>query len=142
MIIVLLYILGFGFNLIASGIGICLLFVTAACELFFIFSLIRLFLSKKVKGTLTRIGPKEKWHFDTAFYDVGGREIANIFPCEMTMRDKFYKKDKEVNLRLGISGKCVYDLNAALTIIVGNILFGGGCLFFIIVFGDMFGHFR
>lgn len=138
VIIVLLYILGFGLNLIASGIGVCLLFVTAACELFFLFSLVRLLLSKKVRGTFTRIDKKEKWRFDTAFYDVGGREISNIFPCEMTMRDRFYKKDKEISLRLGIGGKCVYDLNAALCIIFGNVLFGAACLFFVFIIDEIF----
>lgn len=130
VLIVLLYILGFGLNLIASGIGVCLAVVTLLCEVFFLLSLVRLLLSKKVTGTFTHIGKKEKWRFDTAFYDINGSELPNIFPCEMTMRDKFYKKDKTVKLRLGIGGKCVYDLNAVLTIIFGNVLFGLASVFF------------
>ncbi len=129
--IVLLYILGFGLNLIASGIVVCLAAGTVLCEVFFLFSLIRLLLSKKVSGIFTRIGRKDKWRFDTAFYDVGGQEIANIFPCEMTMRDRFYRKGKEIRLRLGIGGKCVYDMNAVLTIVFGNVLFGLSSWFFI-----------
>ena len=138
--IVLLYILGFGLNLIASGIAVCLVAATVMCEAFFIFSLIRLLLSKKVSGTFTRIGKKEKWRFDTAFYDVSGSEIPNIFPCEMTMRDKFYKKDKEITLRLGIGRKCVYDINAILTIIFGNVLFGLSSWFFIWGIFELYEH--
>lgn len=138
--IVLLYILGFGLNLIASGIAVCLVVVTVLCEMFFLFSLIRLLLSKKVSGVFTRIGRKEKWRFETAFYDISGKEIPNIFPCEMTMRDKFYKKDKEIKLRLGIGGKCVYDMNAMLTIIFGNILFGLSSWFFIWGAQELFLH--
>ena len=131
VVIVLLYILGFGLNLIAAGIVVCLAAATVLCEVFFLFSLVRLLLSKKVRGMYTRIGKKKKWRFDTAFYDVGGEEIANIFPCEMAMRDKFYKKDREITLRLGIGGKCVYDMNAVLTIVFGNLLFGLSSWFFI-----------
>ncbi|MCR4779810.1 MAG: hypothetical protein K5876_01800 [Ruminiclostridium sp.] len=139
VIIVLLYILGFGLNLIASGIGVCLMAVTLLCELFFIFCLVRLFMSKKVRGVYKRIGRKERGRFDTAFYEVDGRELPNIFPCEMAMRDKFYKKDKEITLRLGAGGKCVYDLNAVLSIVIGAFLFGLGCLFWTVIFEKFFG---
>lgn len=138
VIIVLLYILGFGFNLIASGIGVCLIAATVLCEVFFVFCLIRLFLSKKVRGTFIRIGRKEKGHFDTAFYNVDGRELPNIFPSEMAMKDKFYKKNKEVTLRLGVGKKCVYDLNAVLTIVCGTLLFGMACLFIVIIYEEFF----
>ena len=137
VIIVLLYILGFGFNLIASGIGVCLIAATVLCEIFFIFCLVRLLLSKKVRGTFVRIGRKEKGHFDTAFYMIDGRELPNIFPSEMAMKDKFYKENKEVTLRLGIGKKCVYDLNAVLTIVCGTVLFGAGCLFILFIYNNL-----
>ncbi len=140
VLIVLLYILGFGLNLIASGIVVCLVAATVLCEAFFLFSLVRLLLSKKVTARFVRIAKREKWRFDTAFYEVGEQEIPNIFPCEMTMRDKFYKKDKEIKLRLGIGRKCVYDMNAVLTIVFGNILFGLSSWFFIWGAFVLFGH--
>lgn len=142
MLIVLFYILGFGLNAIASGVVVGLMVTTVMCEVFFAFSLIRLLLSKKVSGVFTRIGKKEKWRFDTAFYEVDGAEIPNIFPCEMTMRDKFYKKDKEIKLRKGIGGKCVYDMNATLTIIFGNVLFGVSSWLFIWGAMLLFGYIR
>jgi len=138
VIIILLYILGFGFNLIASGIGVCLVAATVLCELFFIVFFVRLLLSKKVTGSFLRIDRLEKGRFDTAFYDVNGEEKACMFPCEMTMRDKFYKKDKPVTLLLDIRRKRVYDGNATLTIIFGTLLFGSASWFFIWGISELF----
>ena len=142
VIIILLYILGFGFNLIASGIGVCLVAVTVLCLLFFVVFFVRLLLSKKVTGTFIRIDRLEKGHFDTAFYDVDGTEKACMFPCEMAMRDKFYKKDKPVKLLLDVRGKRVYDKNATLTILFGTLLFGSASVFFMWGISELFRQFN
>ena len=52
-------------------------------------------------------------------YETEKGELPNIFPAEFVMRDKIYKPEKTVRLRIDRRGKFVFDRNARLTILFG-----------------------
>lgn len=122
IIVILLLILGIGFDVIISGVLILLLIITAASELFFVYFGIRILFSRRFSGSFVRIDKPEKSRFDVAFYGTESGELPNVFPAEFVMRDKIYKPDKTVSLRLDAGKKYVYDRNARLTIGFGLLL--------------------
>ncbi len=132
VIIILLFILGIGFDVISFGIAIVLMLMTAATELFFLYYFIRLLLSKRREGEFVRIDRPEGGKFDRAYYLISEGELPNVFPCEFVMRDKLYKKGKRVKLRIDAGKKRVFDRNAFTTIVLGTLL---GLLGFMFVLG-------
>ena len=72
--------------------------------------------------------------FEYAVYSIDGGEYGNIFPAEMVLREKLYKPETPVKLRL-YRKKSVFDRNAALTTAIGlpvslliTAAFGGGLM--------------
>ena len=57
-------------------------------------------------------------HFEAAVYLIDGTEHTNAFPAEFVMRDRIYKPDRTVKLRLARDGR-VFDMNAAATVFLG-----------------------
>ena len=134
VVILLLWILGIDINVIISGVVIILFAAAVLTHLFFLVSVIGLIASKKREAYFSRFDRRGKAKWETAFYEVGDTELPNIFPCEVVMRDKLYRPDRKVKVRLSFSGKVVYDRNAVATIIFGNILCIPLTGFFVFVF--------
>lgn len=65
----------------------------------------------------------EERRFAVAVYSIGGEEVANLFPCEMIMRDKLYIPDKEISLLYCKPRRAAIDKNALITIIAGSAVF-------------------
>ncbi len=122
VIIILLFILGFGFDIISFGIAAVILIMTGLTSLAFLYMFVRLILSKRLEGEFTRIGRQGKEKFDRAYYLTDYGEVPNVFPCEFVMRDKLYKKGRKVRLRIDRNKKHIYDRNAFITIITGTFL--------------------
>lgn len=56
--------------------------------------------------------------FDAAVYLVDGREFRNVFPAEFVLREKLYREDTDVRLRI-IRGGRAFDRNAFITVVLG-----------------------
>ena len=119
IIVLILLILGFGIDVIIFGFIVLITLATASSGLFFVYFNIRLLLSAKAEGKFTRVARPEKAKFDSAYYETEKGELPNIFPAEFVMRDKIYKPEKTVRLRIDRRGKFVFDRNARLTILFG-----------------------
>lgn len=122
VIILLLLILGFGIDTVIFGIFWVFVALTALSELFFLYCIARLIFSKKRTGRFVHIGKKKKDGYDTPFYTVegiDGEPLPNVFPAEVVMKNRIYKPDSDVKLRLDAGKKFVYDRNARITIILG-----------------------
>lgn len=122
VVIILLLCLGVQFGTIMFWFLLFISGLMALTELFFIYSVTRMLLAKKRSAVFSRIDRREGAKFDTAFYSIDGEEYPNIFPCEVVMRDKFYKTDKEVTVRFDEKKKRVFDRNAVLTCSAGVVL--------------------
>lgn len=121
LIVILLLCMGFGVVDIAMIVlalsGLAIIFIGA----FFIFSLVVLLFTKKVRGIFVEFN--DEGRFPCAVYDIGGERVKNLFPCEMVMRGKLYIPDKEIPLRYFKPRKFAIDKNALLTIIIGSAVF-------------------
>lgn len=56
--------------------------------------------------------------FEAAVYLIDGAEYRNVFPAEFVMRDKLYRSDRIVTVRLAWNSR-VFDRNALITSVVG-----------------------
>jgi len=122
VIAILLFILGFSFQVITFGVAAVILVMTGLTSLAFLYFFVRLMMSKRCEGEFTRIERRDKEKFDRAYYMTDDGELPNAFPCEFVMRDKLYRKGRKVRLRVDRSKKRVYDRNAFMTIITGTVL--------------------
>ena len=118
VIIILLLCLGVDWGMIAMGIigliglGIVLL------AIFFLVCAAALMCAERVTAVFSELRGDNR-RFDVAYYLIDGREYPNLFPGEFVMRDKFYRKDKPVRVKLLRKAGVVFDKNAMGTIYVG-----------------------
>ncbi len=56
--------------------------------------------------------------FPKAYYNANGEVYPNVFPCEMVMRNRIYKKGKNVSVWLLPKMCVVFDGNAVALVIV------------------------
>lgn len=129
VIAILLFILGFSFEVISFGVAAVILLLTGLTSLAFLYFFVRLMMSKRCEGEFTRIVRRDKEKFDRAYYMTDDGELPNAFPCEFVMRDKLYRKGRKVRLLVDRNKKRVYDRNAFITIITGTFLAIGGTMF-------------
>ena len=125
VIVVILLILGFSVGAIITGFLYVLSGLLLLSELFFAVCFVRLIAAKRVDAEFTRIDKRAGARYESAFYKTAEGEFSNIFPCEVVMRDKFYKKDKKIKVRLDRftgAGRRVMDINASVTICLGLVL--------------------
>lgn len=122
VIALICFIIGVSAEAILLGGLILLTVLLAVITVFFVINTIKLITSEACKGEFVKIDKNSGGNFDTAYYAVNGIEYPNIFPCEIILRNKIYKKNKTVNLRLNKNKKNVFDKNAIVTTITGIFL--------------------
>lgn len=122
VIAVLLFCMGAGAGTIFMLIYIALMLVSGGILVMFLTCLAALIGSHREKAVYTRTDKHPKHKFSCAYYNVCGRERANIFPCEKLM-SRMYRTDKEVTVRLSKNGETVIDGNAFICIIAGSVFF-------------------
>lgn len=112
-----------GFSLLQVGILTLLIigFLVALIGVFFAVCLAMLAFSRVRRGVFVRFD--EDLRFPCAVYRLGTEEVANMFPCEMIMRDKLYNPEKQVTLLYCKPRRKVFDKNALFTIIIGSFVF-------------------
>ena len=134
IIVIILLILGFGADVIIFGFIVLITLAAASSGLFFVYFTVRLMLSRRAKGTFTRVAKPESGTFESAYYDIGDSELPKVCPAEFVMRDRIYHTDRTVSLRLDRRGKFVYDRNARLTILFGLPLCTALCVLCLMIF--------
>lgn len=72
--------------------------------------------SARKKARFTRFD--DSGRFDSAVYEIYGMEYRNMFPAEFVMRDRLYRSDRKVSVRLTRKRR-VFDRNALITVAVG-----------------------
>lgn len=118
IIVILLLCLGADIGFIAMlGLGV-LVFLLAALFGLFLVMFVAVLASERVTGEFVEVRTREDG-FAQACYEVDGEEFLNLFPCEVVLRDKLYKKGKPVKLRLLRKKRLLFDGNAQSVIIVG-----------------------
>ena len=122
VIAALLFCMGAGAGTIFMLIYIALMIVSGGILVMFLGCLAALIGSHKERAVYTRTDKHPKHRFTCAYYNVCGKETANIFPCEKLM-SKMYRTDKEVTVRLSGDGRTVIDGNAFICIIAGSVFF-------------------
>ncbi|MCM1577517.1 MAG: hypothetical protein NC078_01795 [Ruminococcus sp.] len=72
-------------------------------------------------------GKPKRAKFDRACYIIEGREFPNAFPCEIMLRDRLYREDREVTVWLCEKQGVVFDRNAFTAALVGFFFFAAVC---------------
>lgn len=134
IIIILLALLGVDLWYIFLGIIALVALAGLFVTVFFAVSTVWLLRSERRSGVFVRFSEGKR--FDSAVYEIDGAEYGNIFPAEFVLRDRLYKPDETVSVRLSKSRRVVFDKNAVITTAVGlpmsiiiTAAFGGGLLF-------------
>ncbi|MDE5883717.1 MAG: hypothetical protein K2H29_01350 [Oscillospiraceae bacterium] len=120
VIVVLLLILGVDpMMILLGGIWIIEIFFIFMA-VFFVVSLILVFLTKKTKGEFLRIDPNEGVGTH-AVYQIQDQECNNSFPAEIMFTDKIYHTGKTVTLRQrdGKKLKLLFDNYSMIVIATG-----------------------
>ena len=89
--------------------------------LFFAFFLVVLLSSGKASAKFVRMN--EDGRYPCAVYKIGGKELKNLFPSEMVMKNRLYVPEKEISIRKCAFIKAALDKNAVMTIILGSAVF-------------------
>lgn len=124
VIVFLLALAGVDIWYILLGLIIMVAVAAALTAGFFAVSLVMILRGGWKTGTFC--GFRRGKRFESAMYLIDGEEYPNVFPAEFVLRDRIYKPDKSVKLRLTRSGR-VFDLNALTTVCVGLPLSIGSC---------------
>ncbi len=121
MIIVLLFCLGASvWDIMTVGV-LCLGAVLAALAVFFLVCAAVLATTRRVRAEFLYIDKGERG-FPKAYYGVGEETYPNVFPCEMVMRDRIYKKGRPVFVRLQAGHRVVFDANAMAVVVLGVLI--------------------
>lgn len=115
IIIFLLVLLGVDIWYILLGIIALIALAALFTAVLFAVCVVWLLRSRRHSGEFLRF--EEGKRFEYAVYRIDGAEYGNIFPAEMILRERLYKPETPVTLRL--SGSRVFDRNAFLTIVIG-----------------------
>ena len=119
VIIVLCIILGVSMDMMIIGaVGIVFLMILSM-TLFFVYSTVRLVMSKKCSAKFLRIDKRESDVFSAAVYEIDGNEYFNAFPSEKLRR--IYKNNAQYEVLLNRHTKKVYDKLSVLTVVLGTI---------------------
>lgn len=138
MLIVLMLCLGFGWGDIAMlGFGIVGIFIVLiGC--FFAVCLVMLALSRRKSAVFVRFDEDRK--FPCAVYSIDGKDVVNMFPCEMVMRSKLYVPEKEIKVLYCRLNRSAIDSNALLTMILGSVIFIPSAVFAIVKMAEVIGE--
>lgn len=127
LIAVIMLCIGFGLGDVLMMALLIIAALTALIGVFFVFCLALLIFSKKKSGVFVEFN--DEGRFPCAVYDIDGRSVKNLFPCEMIMRDRLYIPGKEIKLLYFKPRGFAFDRNALLTIIIGSMVFIPGGVF-------------
>lgn len=119
IVVVLMLILQVSIGFISILFSVIIAMGILAMLGFFIFSAVRYCRSGKKTARFDGTEPFGESKFDCAVYFIEGERYRNAFPCEVIMRERIYKKDREVTVRLYEKKNLVYDKNSAVTIFMG-----------------------
>lgn len=119
VVLVLCIVLGVSAELIAAGAIVlaslfCIVFI-----MLFLYSGVRLVVSRKCTAEFVRIDKSPKGGFNTAYYRIDGAEYPNAFPCEVVFRKRLYRTGKSCEVYLDRKKGKTYDKNAVLTCVIG-----------------------
>ncbi len=116
MIVIILLLSGVDmWYFLVGGTGLVAL-AAVFTSVFFAVCAIMLFRSRKCTGVFLRFVQGKR--FDAAEYLVDGEPHRNIFPAEFILRERIYRTDRQVKLRLTRAGK-IFDRNAFITTLLG-----------------------
>ncbi len=118
VIVVLLLCLGVDWGMIAMGIIGLIGLGMVLLAIFFLVCAVMLPSAERVTAVFSELRRGDR-RFYVAYYVIDDKEYPNIFPGELVMRDRFYRKDKPVRVRLLRKMGVVLDRNAMGTILVG-----------------------
>lgn len=118
VIVVLLLCLGVDWGMIAMGIMGLIGLGMVLLAIFFLVCAAVLLGAERVMAFFSELRRGDR-RFDVAYYIIDGREYPNLFPGEFVMRDRFYRRDKPVRVRLLRKAGVVFDRNAIGTVLVG-----------------------
>lgn len=121
IVVLLLFLLGVSLGFISILFCVIITIGLAAMLLFFVFSTLRLINSEKKTARFDGTEPFGETKFDCAVYLIDGERYKNAFPCETVMRDRIYRKDKDVTVRFYEKKKLVYDKNSVITTVIGTV---------------------
>ena len=130
IVIGLLVVLGVSPLYIMEGVFVLMILVMAATFVFFAYIAVSLIGSKKRRAVFDRIDKPEKKPFPSAVYNTDDGEMRNSFPNEFVLKNRLYKKNREVFIRVTKRGG-VYDRYSQITVIAGLIL--GGCSLWLLI---------
>ncbi|MGN1089704.1 MAG: hypothetical protein ACI4Q6_04825 [Huintestinicola sp.] len=139
IVLVIMAVLGVSMGIITGIIlgaaGLVLLVITG----FFIYSAVLLAGTRKCTAAFSRIDKNPRGNFDTAYYLVEGKEYPNAFPCEVTLRKRIYRPDREVTVRLNEKKGCVFDGNGFTAAVVGIVFSLSSCavIILLLIFGNV-----
>lgn len=138
MLIVLMLCLGFGWGDIAMlGFGIVGIFIVLiGC--FFAVCLVILALSRRKSAVFVRFDEERK--FPCAVYSIDGKDVVNMFPCEMVMRNRLYVPEKEIKVLYCRLNRSAIDSNALLTMILGSVIFIPSAVFAAVKMAEVIGE--
>ncbi len=119
IVVVLLLLLGVNIGFISILFGVIISMGILLMLGFFVFSAVRLLRSVRKTARFDGTESFAESKFDCAVYLIEGERYKNAFPCEVIMRNRIYKKDRDVTVRLYEKKSLVYDKNSAVTIAAG-----------------------
>lgn len=109
------------FTLVIVGVFVVLI------GAFFAVCVAFLIMSRRTSAVFTAFDEERK--FPVAIYRINGKDVPNMFPCEMIMRDKLYVPGKEIRLLYCKPRRAAIDKNALITMIAGSVIFIPGAIF-------------
>lgn len=119
IVVVLLLLLGVNIGFISILFGVIISMGILLMLGFFVFSAVRFLRSVRKTARFDGTESLGETKFDCAVYLIEGERYKNAFPCEVIMRNRIYKKDRDVTVRLYEKKSLVYDRNSAVTIAAG-----------------------
>ncbi len=120
LVVVILLLAGVSLSYIIIGIAGLVALAALFTLVFFAVCWAGLLCSVRKKAHFTRFERGNR--FEAAVYSIDGEEYCNVFPAEFVFREKLYKPEREIVVRvtrLGRGKRCVFDRNAFITSIVG-----------------------
>lgn len=136
IIVIICLILNVSMNIIVGGIVILLSVISALFTLAFLGCTICLLRSQKKEAHFVRMGTPSKGKLQVAYYSVDDMEYPCVFPKEIMLEEKLYKKDVAYTVRLNKRWNRVFDRFAVTTcfigLIAGIVVSSGMLLYFLL----------
>ncbi|MCQ2490311.1 MAG: hypothetical protein MJ079_01805 [Ruminococcus sp.] len=129
VIIVLCKILGVSNEMLVLG-GLILIELTVVLMmLMFSYFCVRMLFAKRREARFTRVDKAPKGNYKVAYYEVDGCEYPCIFPSELILNNKMYRKDCTCHVLMSRSGRRVFDKWTVLTCLIGFVFSAFAVLF-------------